>query len=228
MLPERKNVRLKEYDYSDAGYYFVTICTEGKKSILGEVVIPDNATNNETTVGADPSGSPKNGAPNGSPSTVHILNPGDPWEYSVGLPYTKLFRCGEIVLENIQYIQNNVKNFGVDCFCIMPNHVHIMLHRLVSETVGGDPLGAPQNTSVFGAPDRSNGAPDRSPPTGIRSIPQLISAFKRFSNKQAGIALWQRNYYEHIIRNEQDLFETRKYILENPLKWTLDKYYGLP
>lgn len=37
--------------------------------------------------------------------------------------------------------------------------------------------------------------------------------------------VWQRNYYEHVIRNEHDLYEIRKYIDENPIKWTLDKYY---
>ena len=44
--------------------------------------------------------------------------------------------------------------------------------------------------------------------------------WKRFNKR-----LWQRNYYEHIIRNEKELYEIRKYILEKPIKWESDKYY---
>ena len=60
----------------------------------------------------------------------------------------------------------------------------------------------------------------------------VIGAFKsaaaRWINQMRatpGAPLWQRNYYEHVIRNEASLSEIREYIANNPLKWTLDEYY---
>jgi putative transposase len=61
-------------------------------------------------------------------------------------------------------------------------------------------------------------------------LPEIIRAFKSFSarrinkiRKTPGVSVWQRNYYDHIIRNENELNEVRKYITLNPLKWALDK-----
>lgn len=56
-------------------------------------------------------------------------------------------------------------------------------------------------------------------------IPKLISSLKRYTNKQAVIDLWQRSYYDHIIRTQNDYDKIWKYIDTNPLKWELDKYY---
>jgi len=210
-MQKRKDVRLKGFDYSEPRYYFVTLCTENRKSILGEI------KDVETTVGGDLLGAP---------------NIGDPWSYTNNMPYIDLSDSGKVVLSNIEYIKNNVKSFSVDCFCIMPNHIHMIVIKcappvvgvnpLGNVSVGGDPLGAPLNNL------KGDGAPEGSPPTsGIQALPQLISLFKRITNKQTGTSLWQRNYYEHVIRDDKDLYETRKYILENPLKWTLDEYYNL-
>ena len=62
----------------------------------------------------------------------------------------------------------------------------------------------------------------------IKPLPELIGAFKTTSSKlihQRGLSefQWQRNYYDHIIRNEKELDKIRKYIVENPLKWELDR-----
>jgi len=92
LLPKRKNVRLKGYDYSESGYYFVTICTQDKKPILGDIVV----LGNDATVG---------GALPGVPNIT--CNPGDPWEYSVGMPYTKISKYGKIVLDSFMYINKH-------------------------------------------------------------------------------------------------------------------------
>lgn len=57
------------------------------------------------------------------------------------------------------------------------------------------------------------------------TISSLISTLKRFVNKECGENIWQRSYYDHIIRNEKDYIDIAKYIEENPKKWLLDKYY---
>ena len=64
--------------------------------------------------------------------------------------------------------------------------------------------------------------------TPTNQISKFVAAFKRFTNKEAGINLWQRSFYDHIIRNEKDLINHIRYIKENPKKWLLgkDKYYA--
>ena len=65
--------------------------------------------------------------------------------------------------------------------------------------------------------------PDPAPTNAV--IPRLVSTLKRFSNKRCGTALWQRGYYEHVIRGEADYREVWEYIDENPAKWAEDDYY---
>ncbi len=56
-------------------------------------------------------------------------------------------------------------------------------------------------------------------------IPKFVSSLKRFTNKSVGYDIWQRSYYDHIIRNLNDYQRIWKYIDTNPLKWELDEYY---
>jgi len=62
-------------------------------------------------------------------------------------------------------------------------------------------------------------------------LPEIVRALKSFSARRInqlrnkpGVPVWQRNYYEHVIRSEPDLRATRRYILENPARWHLDRY----
>ena len=61
--------------------------------------------------------------------------------------------------------------------------------------------------------------------TSAPTISQYMRAFKGLATKEAGISLWQRSYYDHIIRDEQDYLRIAEYIIENPAKWTEDRYY---
>jgi len=81
----------------------------------------------------------------------------------------------------------------------MPNHIHMIIKI-------------------------NNGTMWSSSPTHS-SVPQIIKTFKTLVSKEIGCSIFQRSYYAHIIRNEYDYQEIWKYIDENPLKWTLDKYY---
>ena len=58
------------------------------------------------------------------------------------------------------------------------------------------------------------------------TIPKIVGQMKRWLSKQAGYSCWQKSYYEHIIRNEQEYQNICEYIENNPLKWNLDKYYS--
>jgi len=160
-IHKRKSTRLKEYDYSQPGYYFVTICNKDRMPWFGEI---------------------ENGK--------MIKN-----------------EIGEIVAYWIKQISNHYQNIEIDYYCIMPNHVHliIVIHEI-----------------------RRGGV---TPPLQMPKLGNIIAYFKYKSTKQIniirnspGIPVWQRNYYEHIIRNDKELYESRKYIENNPLNWRDDEY----
>ena len=90
---------------------------------------------------------------------------------------------------------------GIDTYVVMPNHVHFV---------------------VSIAAERG---PSRTPaPTNAR-LPAFLSAWKRLTNKKAGFPIWQRGYYDHVIRNEADYLRIWQYMDENPVRWTEDEYY---
>ena len=98
----------------------------------------------------------------------------------------------------------------IDAFVVMPNHLHGLL--MITDARRGRSRAAPTNPSSLAKP-----------------LGQLIGAFKTTSTKQinrirrtAGLPVWQRNYYEHVIRNEDELNRIRQYILDNPAKWDND------
>jgi len=157
-MQTRKNLRLENYDYTQAGAYFVTVCTNGKKNILGSVV------------GGD----------------AHIA------------PHTRLSPIGQVVEKYLLSIP------GMDSYVIMPNHVHIIL--LVSST---DMLQGPMWASA---------------PTGKR-VGSLVRSWKTLVSKELGKSIWQRSYYDHIIRNEKDYIRIAQYIEDNPSRWREDTYY---
>lgn len=118
-------------------------------------------------------------------------------------------------------ISNKFTNISLDEFVVMPNHLHGII------IVGADLCVCPDNSK------NSNISKDQED----LSLYKVIQWFKTMTTNQyirmvkSGMAprfekrFWQRNYYEHVIRNEDDLFLVRKYIKENPLKWNQDEYF---
>ncbi len=156
----RKRNRLQEYDYSQSGYYFVTLCTKNHKSFLGKII-------------------------NGK----MILN-----------------QFGELITSNWIKIQTLHNNIELDEFVIMPNHIHGII---IINYVGNANFAFPTDRTKM-------------------LLSKIIQQFKRacsidtknkFKNK---LLLWQRSYYERIIRNEKELYQIRKYIIQNPLKWEIE------
>ena len=123
-------------------------------------------------------------------------------------------------------------NMALDEFVVMPNHLHGII--IIRQRYSGKSVGAYCNTPLRKTPNtalRSHYASEnskfRSPSQTIGSI---IRGFKASSTrkinimrKTPGMRVWQRNYYKHVIRNDDDLYRTRKYIRENPLKWDQDE-----
>ena len=162
-LPKRKATRLKSFDYSTVGGYFVTICTENRQKCLSKIVGDD----------------------------------------VLGVPYNvNLLDCGMVADRCINQLNEFYDNITIDKYVIMPNHIHFIL--IVSE----------------------NGSPRTSTPTRQTStISHFVSTFKRFCNKECGINIWQRGFYDHVIRNRKDYEEIIKYIHENPMRWHFDELY---
>lgn len=162
-LPQRKYPRLKNYDYSTNGAYFITICTQNRKQVLSHVgwgLAPTEMTDMEYT------------------------------------PY------GVIAEQQLLLLQERYSFLTVDQFVIMPNHVHVIF-ILKKEAVGASPH-----------------------PT----IMDIVCAYKSLTTRECrknGFAgqLFQRSFYEHIIRDRKDYEEISRYIYENPMRWRYDKLY---
>lgn len=137
----------------------------------------------------------------------------------------RLNELGETVRACWHEIPDHFPHVGLDEFVIMPNHVHGILVIVETNVVGARHVGArhavplrqTQRTEQFGKPLAG------SIPTIIRSFKSAVT--KRINDLRgtAGITVWQRNYYEHVIRDEESLNRIRQYIIENPRRWHLDR-----
>jgi len=144
----------------------------------------------------------------------------------------ELNNFGNIVLICWNRIPKHFQNVALDEYTIMPNHIHAIIN-IIDSVGAGSPrpkTATPINSDVeiTSLQDKNILGEETSP---LQSLGKIIAYFKYQSSKRInqsrktlGEPVWQRNYYEHIIRNEKELYETRKYINENPLKWDLDKY----
>ena len=107
---------------------------------------------------------------------------------------------GKIIDDCIKFLSTK-PNQNVEKYVIMPNHIHILL---ILDDINVEGTQYSNRLGVF------------------------VSSLKRFTNKKFGRDLWQRSYYDNIIRDEEIFFEIWQYIDENPIKWTLDEYYRNP
>ena len=115
----------------------------------------------------------------------------------------KLLPCGEIANKYIIQLNDFYENIHVDTYVIMPNHVHILLW------IG------------------KNGTPRTSSPTRQTStVSHFVSTFKRFCNKEYGTNIWQRGFYDHVVRCGEDCDEIKRYIYENPINWYYDELHS--
>ena len=176
--PERKNPRLRGWDYGAGGTYFVTFCTSAHRPVLSSI---------------------RRGDPCGRPPLV--LTP-----------------LGECVAEAIA-----LTGVRVEHQVIMPNHVHLLL-TLERAAIRAAPTGAGTQADARVSPtDRGTQA--------ATELGRLVGTVKSRSvhlaagrGLEAG-RLWQRGYYDHIVRSENDFLRIWTYIDNNPLRWELDRYY---
>ena len=120
-----------------------------------------------------------------------------------------LSALGRIVEEEWHLLPERRAQVEIDAFVVMPDHIH----GIVWITVGDV-----RDTDRRGAINCAPTAPGVVMPGSLSSI---VRAFKAGVTRRAGAPVWQRGFYEHVIRNGRDLDNTRRYIEENPLRWTL-------
>ena len=118
--------------------------------------------------------------------------------------------AGKIIVNSWQQLEINYPYVYLDEFCLMPNHFHGII--FIRE------LARPKSTST----DNLTG----SSAVKIKPLGQLIGSFKTSSTKQfnlvcntPGNIIWQRNYYDRIIRDDAELDRIRAYIMANPFRW---------
>ena len=163
--PKRRSIRLKGYDYTEAGAYFVTICTQDRTCLFGDVVDEE----------------------------------------------IRLNEAGQVVQAVWDELPNHYPNVELDEFVVMPNHVHGII-------------------VIVGADVGAGFKPAPTIPVKRHGLAEIVRALKTFSARRInelrgtpGRSVWQRNYYEHIIRDEESLNRIREYIANNPAQWALDR-----
>ena len=203
-LPKRKQNRLNNYDYGQNGCYFVTVCTKDRKQILSKIAV-DNETSLTPLVGDDAHIVPKNHAQtkrNGVGDGV--------LDVPHNSPQIELFECGKIAEKYLKQINDFYNDISVDKYIIMPDHIHFIL-----SVNGAHPDGMSRT------PDGMSRTPSPTVAKTNSAVARFVSTFKRFSHKEIGKPIFQRSYYDHIIRDQNDYNEKWEYIENNPQKCIL-------
>jgi REP element-mobilizing transposase RayT len=178
----RRSIRLRGYDYSSPGAYFITICSHNKRFLFGNVADGQMQRND----------------------------------------------YGEIVQEEWFRSATIRKEIQLDAWMVMPNHVHgvVMITPVAAHGyVPGTTL-ARHRAVGHGVGAHSHAPLQRRPHSLATFVGGFKGAAKKRINKMRGTPgapVWQENYYDHIIRNEDELNKIREYILTNPLRWAYDR-----
>ena len=190
-MHNRRSIRFKGYDYTQAGLYFITICCQNRACLFGEI---------------------ENGK--------MMLND-----------------AGAIANDCWLNIPNHFPNAILHEYVIMPNHVHGIIelvgannHSPVSKlhspkTELHSPKNKKNNNSVIGDNRAKNVSPLRSPSKTVGSVVRgfKIGVTKWMRQNTDTFYIWQRNYWEHIIRDDKSHENISQYIINNPTKWNNDK-----
>ena len=190
-----ESTRLKDWDYSSEGAYFITICTRNRECSLGDIVDGKITQTEQSRI------------------------------------------CMACWLD----LSNHYPNCALDVFVIMPNHVHGII--FIEQAGGHDNgAGAVETIPVETIPVETipvETIHELSLPLPLQNkrmqrrnmmIPKIIGRFKMRTaklinqyQKTEGIPFWQKNYYDHIVRNESELARIREYVANNPMKWDSDR-----
>ena len=184
-IHHRRSIRLKGYDYAQAGAYFVTVCTQNRECLFGDIVAGEMVLND----------------------------------------------AGRMAEKWYLELANKFFDIKYDEYVIMPNHIHGVI-----QNVGADLRVCPDPDLRVCPDDDPDEYAEHAPGEHTGSpLPRVVQWFKTMTTNAYihGVKqhdwppfpgrLWQRNYYERIIRNDGELNDIREYIVNNPLKWEMDR-----
>ena len=202
MLRERKSPRAKWHNYSGAEY-FITICTKNREHFFGTVC-------------------------DGS---------------------TQLTEIGKFVDEQIKNVQTRYPYAEIPLYVIMPNHIHLLVRIFGDKT----PYDRPRRDVACRVPSMACNVPTEAcnVPTEAYTVPTvpteknaymqnianrqgwlsvciggIKSSVTKFANEQKIYFGWQTRFHDHIVRNQDEMNKIAEYIVNNPLKWENDCFYG--
>lgn len=137
-------------------------------------------------------------------------------------------RYGKTVRFNWHYLPRRYPYVKLDAFVIMPNQMHGIIFLTDYHVTNICSVGV--YLEIIS--NRKTNFIEKPAPTRKHSLPEVIRGLKTFSARRinqlrcmTGVPVWQRNYYERIIRNEESLQKIRHYIINNPSSWQQDKLY---
>ena len=168
---------MPQFSYAASGAYFVTICVSPRRNEFwsGDEAADFREDDLLENVGAD------------------IIRPFVP---------PPLTEAGRIVDQAIRAIPDHYADVDVECFCIMPDHVHMLLV-----------YSADENGRMISAP----------------TLSVVVGSMKRYVSRKLGRPIWQKSYYDRVIRTEKGFLAACRYIDENPARWREDhESTGLP
>ena len=167
----RRSIRLKKYDYTQPGAYFVTIVAYQRVCLFGELV-------NEEI---------------------------------------QLNESGRILEGCWCAIPDHFTNVELGAYVVMPNHIHGII--VINDRA--DAAASARRGTIYRAPTEQFGKPvNGSIPTIIRTFKSAVT--RRIGRELNATGIWQRNYYEHVIRYHEDWDRIHRYIESNPPMWAED------
>ena len=187
-IHHRRSIRLKGYDYSRSGLYFITLCVVDRICVFGNIV---NGKMQLNDIG-------------------RLVE--EEWLNTINI------RKGDVRLHN---------------YIVMPNHFHAIIE--ICECMDECDSSQILNTDNVGEyamgeceKDECEKGECDSPlrmKSPSKTVGAIVRGFKGAVSRQLGYSVWQRNYYEHIIRTGESYRQISDYIVNNPTKWQDDKFY---
>jgi putative transposase len=238
-LHHRRSIRLKGFDYSQNGLYFITLCCKNHTCLFGKVVPNDQFELNPTL----PVKSKNEILIDESTSYLddYYLKSSDDVLYKPKPGVMELNLAGQKAYQCWKDIPIHFPDVILHEFVIMPNHVHgiieikkqqhsinsetgphTLVHREISLPIDSRPnqidehLKKEQKIASFRSPSRTIGSI-------VRGFKIGVTQWMRQNTSVSDV--WQRDYYEIIIRNERAYHLISRYIVNNPSKWFKDKFY---
>jgi putative transposase len=221
-LPQRKNIRLKGYDYSKKGLYFITICVQNRECLFGciennQMVLNDAGRMVEKWVWELENKYPD--------KTIHetVVMPNHFHGIIENAPSNSI-SPNDISIGNVEMDDNFIGNGAPD---------DIFNDNVVPDAHVGAPLrGRPENDDAsnnhqkYGPNNRVFGATIGHTMDWFKTMTtnEYIRGVKNNGWQRFDGKLWQRNYHEHIIRNEQEYEHISEYIRNNPARWEEDRF----